>query len=121
MVLLALAREGVLEDSGGPVPDFLAESRTHASSRCWLIKTICLHHLFGVDLMHEAPEIAKLSLFLKLAAQIESVDDLEPLPDLDFNIKCGNLLVGIADAEDASGRLGADGSTWAARSPRWRR
>ncbi len=101
-----LARATELEDSGGPAPDFLAESRTHASSRYWLIKTICLHNLFGVDLMHEAPEIAKLRLFLKLAAQIESVDDLEPLPDLDFNIKCGNLLVGIADAEDAGGRLG---------------
>jgi len=101
-----LARANELEDSGGPVPDFTAESRTHPSSRYWLIKTICLHNLFGVDLMHEAPEIAKLRLFLKLAAQIESVDDLEPLPDLDFNIKCGNLLVGIADAEDARSRLG---------------
>ena len=101
-----LARATELEDSGEPAPDFMAESQTHPSSRYWLIKTICLHNLFGVDLMHEAPEIAKLRLFLKLAAQIERVDDLEPLPDLDFNIKCGNLLVGIADAEDAAERLG---------------
>ncbi len=101
-----LARASELEDSGEPAPDFLAEAQEHPSVRYWLIKTICLHNLFGVDLMHEAPEIAKLRLFLKLAAQIDRVEDLEPLPDLDFNIKCGNLLVGIADERDARERLG---------------
>ena len=101
-----LARAEELEANGMPAPEFLAESRTHPSSRYWLTKTICLHNLFGVDLMQEAPEIAKLRLFLKLAAQIDRVEDLEPLPDLDFNIKTGNLLVGIADSADASRRLG---------------
>ena len=100
-----LARAEEMEAEGQPVPGFLAETRTHPSSRYWLIKTICLRNLFGVDLMHEAPEIAKLRMFLKLAAQIERVEDLEPLPDLDFNIKCGNLLVGISDEKDATGRL----------------
>ena len=100
-----LARAIELEARDEPVPSFLAEARTHPSSRYWLLKTICLHNLFGVDLMRDAPEIAKLRLFLKLAAQIDDVEHLEPLPDLDFNIKCGNLLVGIADAEDAKARL----------------
>ena len=100
-----LARAIELEARGLPVPPFLAEARSHPSNRYWLLKTICLRNLFGVDLMRDAPEIAKLRLFLKLAAQIEQVEQLEPLPDLDFNIKCGNLLVGIADAEDARGRL----------------
>ncbi|WP_420440875.1 Eco57I restriction-modification methylase domain-containing protein [Candidatus Poriferisodalis sp.] len=100
-----LARAVELEARNEAVPSFLAEARTHPSSRYWLLKTICLHNLFGVDLMRDAPEIAKLRLFLKLAAQIDDVEHLEPLPDLDFNIKCGNLLVGIADSEDAGGRL----------------
>ena len=100
-----LARAEELEARGLPVPSFLAEARAHPSSRYWLLKTICLHNLFGVDLMRDAPEIAKLRLFLKLAAQVERVVHLEPLPDLDFNIKCGNLLVGIADAQDAQRRL----------------
>ena len=56
--------------------------------------------------MDEAAEIAKLRLFLKLAAQINDVNHVEPLPDLDFNIKTGNLLVGIADEGDADHRLG---------------
>ena len=100
-----LARAAELEARGSPVPQFLAEARAHPSSRYWLLKTICLHNLFGVDLMRDAPEIAKLRLFLKLAAQIDDVEHLEPLPDLDFNIKCGNLLVGIADEDDARQRL----------------
>ena len=100
-----LARAVELEARGLPVPLFLAEARAHPSNRYWLLKTICLRNLFGVDLMRDAPEIAKLRLFLKLAAQIDEVGHLEPLPDLDFNIKCGNLLVGIADAEDAKQRL----------------
>ena len=84
----------------------LRETHRPRSMAYWTIKTICLNNLYGVDLMEEAPEIAKLRMFLKLAAQIDDVDLLEPLPDLDFNIKCGNLLVGIADHGDANRRLG---------------
>ncbi len=102
--VLARAEEIVADGQDGP--EFLSEARSHPNPRYWLIKTICLRNLFGVDLMAEAPEIAKLRLFLKLAAQIDNVDHLEPLPDLDFNIKCGNLLVGIADERDFQERLG---------------
>ncbi len=55
--------------------------------------------------MAEAAEIAKLRLFLKLAAQLDDPARMEPLPDLDFNIKSGNLLVGIADATDIERRF----------------
>ena len=52
--------------------------------------------------MKEAAEIAKLRLFLKLAAEAEydpGRDNLglEPLPDIDFNIRSGNSLVGFAN------------------------
>ncbi len=56
--------------------------------------------------MGEAAEIAKLRLFLKLVAQLDDVSQVEPLPDLDFNIKTGNLLVGIADPPDVARRFG---------------
>ena len=46
-----------------------------------------MRNLYGVDIMEEAVEICKLRLFLKLVAQVESVDQLEPLPDVDFNIR----------------------------------
>ncbi len=52
--------------------------------------------------MEEAVEICKLRLFLKLAAQVEpnvAIANLgvEPLPDIDFNIRAGNTLVGYGD------------------------
>ena len=90
-----------IEARGGGTAPFLSEARQHRGERYWLLKTICLHNLFGVDLMPEAIEIAKLRLFLKLVAQISDPSEVEPLPDLDFNIKTGNLLVGLANTADA--------------------
>lgn len=74
----------------------------YSSNRQYFIyKSIILRNLYGVDIMVEATEIAKLRLFLKMVAVVE-VDKrkdnlgLDPLPDIDFNIKCGNTLVGYA-------------------------
>lgn len=102
-----LGRAGELQDKNGDsqTADCLSQAQRHPSERYWMLKTLCLNNLYGVDLMDEAPEIAKLRLFLKLAAQIDDVNLVEPLPDLDFNIKTGNLLVGIADSHDAEERL----------------
>ena len=73
----------------------------HPNRRYFVYKSIILNNLFGVDIMEEAVEICKLRLFLKLAAQVDpdgSHDNLgiEPLPDIDFNIRVGNTLVGYA-------------------------
>jgi hypothetical protein len=69
------------------------------------LKHASLNNLHGVDIMEEAVEIAKLRLFLTLAARLESPEEIEPLPDLDFNLKAGNLLVGFGDMDDARGRV----------------
>jgi hypothetical protein len=50
--------------------------------------------------MEEAVEICKLRLFLKLVAQVDDVAKIEPLPDIDFNIRAGNTLVGYATFEE---------------------
>ena len=47
--------------------------------------------------MEEAIEICKLRLFLKMVAQIDDVNQIEPLPDIDFNIQAGNTLVGLCN------------------------
>ena len=80
----------------------LADIATHQNLRYWIYKTIILNNLYGVDLMKEAAEIAKLRLFLKLAAEAEYAPDkdnlgLEPLPDIDYNIRAGNSLVGFVN------------------------
>ena len=71
-----------------------------------------IHNLYGVDIMKEAVEICKLRLFLKLVAQVEKVSELEPLPDIDFNIRAGNTLVGFATLAEvqnaAKGSFGFD-------------
>ena len=73
--------------------------------RNFIYKSIILRNLYGVDIMVEATEIAKLRLFLKMMAVVE-VDfrapnmGLDPLPDIDFNIRCGNTLVGYATEEE---------------------
>ncbi len=65
-----------------------------------ITKHIIVHNLYGVDIETQATEIAKLRLFLKLVALLEPGDDIEPLPDIDFNIRAGNTLVGYASADE---------------------
>ena len=71
----------------------------HPSERYFILKSIVLNNLYGVDIMEEAVEICKLRLFLKLVAQLESYEQIEPLPDIDFNIRAGNTLVGFTSLD----------------------
>jgi hypothetical protein len=77
----------------------LAQMDTHPSESYFVLKSIIINNLFGVDIMPEAVEICKLRLFLKLAAQAQTFEQIEPLPDIDFNIRSGNTLVGYATLE----------------------
>lgn len=72
----------------------------HPNPRYFILKSIIVNNLFGVDIMEEAVEICKLRLFLKLVAQVEQVENIEPLPDIDFNIRAGNTLVGFANYDE---------------------
>ena len=77
----------------------LEQVEKHPSERYFILKSIVLNNLYGVDIMGEAVEICKLRLFLKLVAQLESYDQIEPLPDIDFNVRAGNTLVGFTSLE----------------------
>jgi hypothetical protein len=79
-----------------------ATKKKHPSMHYYIKKTIITYNLFGVDIMEEATEIAKLRLFLALVASAETVEQLEPLPNIDFNIMAGNSLIGLTQvsAED---------------------
>ncbi|MBE9237901.1 Eco57I restriction-modification methylase domain-containing protein [Anabaena aphanizomenioides LEGE 00250] len=67
----------------------------HPSLDYYIKKRVITDNLYGVDIMEEAVEIAKLRLFLSLVAAAKTVDDLEPLPNVDFNIMSGNSLIGL--------------------------
>ena len=84
-------------------PDFreiLNRVDEHPNRKYFILKSIIINNLYGVDIMEEAIEICKLRLFLKMVAQIEDIDDIEPLPDIDFNIQAGNTLVGYATYDE---------------------
>ncbi len=68
----------------------------HPNRAYFILKSIVINNLYGVDIMAEAVEICKLRLFLKMVSQIEDVRQIEPLPDIDFNIQAGNSLVGFS-------------------------
>lgn len=81
--------------------------------RYFIYKNIILRNLYGVDIMAEATEIAKLRLFLKMVAVVDVNPrdpnlGLEPLPDIDFNIRCGNTLVGYANERELKNGLVMD-------------
>lgn len=86
------------------------QNEYHPNLQYFIYKSIILRNLYGVDIMKEAVEIAKLRLFLKLVATVE-VDyrkanlGLEPLPDIDFNIRAGNTLVGFATGKQLEGHI----------------
>ena len=51
--------------------------------------------LYGVDIDHGAVEIAKLRLWLSLIVDEEEREKIQPLPNLDYKIVCGNSLLGV--------------------------
>lgn len=86
------------------------QTKYRSNIQYYIYKTIILNNLYGVDIMHEAVEIAKLRLFLKMVAVVDvdmRADNLgiDPLPDIDFNIRCGNTLVGYANEEQLKNDL----------------
>ena len=80
--------------------EILERIAQHPNREYFVLKSIILNNLYGVDIMDEAVEICKLRLFLKMVAQIEDVKQIEPLPDIDFNIQAGNTLIGYATYDE---------------------
>ena len=87
----------------------LKQVSTHPNRAYYIYKSIIISNLYGVDLMEEAVEICKLRLFLKLAAQLEKPEQIEPLPDIDFNIRAGNSLIGYTSFDDVRRATAAAG------------
>ena len=100
-----------MQDWNGQNPNLFKEEleelrgKYKSNIRYFIYKNIILRNLYGVDIMVEATEIAKLRLFLKMMAVVDVNPrdpnlGLDPLPDIDFNIRCGNTLVGYATKKE---------------------
>ncbi len=72
--------------------DVLSELPPYPQRRYFILKSIIVNNLYGVDIMEDAAEICKLRLLLLLLTQVEHIDKVEPLPQLAHTIQVGNIL-----------------------------
>ena len=84
----------------GSFCEILERVDEHPNRKYLILKSIIINNLYGVDNFGEAIEICKLRLFLKMVANLEDVKQIEPLPDIDFNIQEGNTLVGYTSYDE---------------------
>jgi hypothetical protein len=98
-ILLDVAELHAKTSKNQELQELLTDVKRHPNRNYFVLKHAAQNNLYGVDIMREAAEIARLRLFLKLISAIDKYEDIEPLPDLEFNIKSGNLLIGITKSE----------------------
>jgi hypothetical protein len=53
--------------------------------------------IYGADIDISAIDIARLRLWLSMIVDEEDYDSIEPLPNLDYKIVCGNSLIGLSE------------------------
>lgn len=86
-----------------------------------LRRQIIAQNIFGVDILEGATEICKLRLWLWLisatpvetteGASVDERDEIPPLPDITFNIRTGNSLLGFTETAAATGEQHTLGSS----------
>jgi hypothetical protein len=102
LIFIYAAVIGTIELQGDDkLKDWLKKEKTeHLSIEYFIRKRILRDNLYGIDIMEEATEIAKLRLFLALVSSAKDVEELEPLPNIDFNIMAGNSLIGLIRVDE---------------------
>ncbi len=76
------------------------EESSKKSISKFIKREIILNNLYGVDIDKGATEICKLRLWLSMVADMEEGDEIkevEALPNIDFNIRQGNSLIGYTE------------------------
>ncbi|WP_254808453.1 Eco57I restriction-modification methylase domain-containing protein [Natronosalvus amylolyticus] len=91
--------------------DTIASGKGNAS--LYAKRTIILNNLYGVDIDEGAVEICKLRLWLSMVADIEDEPgEVEPLPNIDFNIRQGNSLIGYTQLVETNDDGDASLNNW---------
>lgn len=84
----------------GKIANQLEKLQEETNDSMYAKKEIILKNLYGVDIDKGATEICKLRLWLSMVADMEEGDnpeDIDPLPNIDFNIRQGNTLIGFTE------------------------
>lgn len=76
------------------VEEHLLRTINNNVDRYNLKKDIIAKNIFGVDIDDNAVEITRLRLWLSVIEEIEIKEDVDTLPNIDFNIVVGNSLIG---------------------------
>ncbi|MFX0172953.1 MAG: Eco57I restriction-modification methylase domain-containing protein, partial [Candidatus Hodarchaeota archaeon] len=71
-------------------------------NRFKLRENIILNNIYGVDILPEAVEIAKLRLFLALAETYKNIEEIQPLPNIDFHLRSGNSVLGFFEKKEGN-------------------
>lgn len=105
--LLAAMLKMKVKDEGLFIKEQGALNQFARNPQFYIYSCIALNNLYGVDIMREAVETAKLRLFLRMASALEVNPrahnmGLDPLPDIDFNLFSGNSLTGISSLDEVS-------------------
>ena len=83
----------------------------HGGISLFAKRSIILNNLYGVDIEDGAVEICKLRLWLSMVADIEDEpNEVEPLPNIDFNIRQGNSLIGFTELQEVAREDAGDAS-----------
>jgi Eco57I restriction-modification methylase len=69
---------------------------TFKSETYYFKRIIITNNIYGTDLEEGAVEICKLRLYLMMVSEIDG-KNVEPLPNIDYNIVVGNSIVGFID------------------------
>ncbi len=92
MQVIIAVRQIIARREGTPI-----QRGSLAMSR--LKRNIIADNLYGVDIKPEAIEIAKLRMWLSLVVDIPDIEDVEPLPNLDYKLMCGDSLISTIHGE----------------------
>jgi hypothetical protein len=75
---------------------FIKHKSAEVGRSIYSFKRECIERsLYGVDIDSGAVEIAKLRLWLSLVVDEDDINNIKPLPNLDYKIVCGNSLLGV--------------------------
>lgn len=69
----------------------------------YIKRSVITNNLYGVDNAKGAIEIAKLRLWLSMIADAsDNILEVEPLPKIEYNLQCGNSLIGYISKNQVS-------------------
>ena len=70
----------------------IADLQHYPNRRYFILTSIIVNNLYGVDIMEDAAEVCRLRLLLALLSQVERIDEIEPVPQIAHTIQVGNIL-----------------------------